>query len=659
MGRASQLVVEKQKNVDLIRLVQSLEQQRHSLVEGEACPLCGSSDHPYASPEHLPSLQLSTAIAEHQKAVTQQEQFREALGELEKLKAAQNADLKRATADLKILIGQIERREILWTTKVTALGIELNATQNAELNVFLVDETQRQALLKKRVADLRNQEGALRIADQEVEKSKSLLGANRAGYDKNLSLLQQTKETLLKAVGRFGALELSVNQTRSGLIQLLTVFKVDAQDLDAAGDAVKQMKQRSDLFFAKTEGRGTIEKEMGALDAAIAEVAKQIEVETAKIVDFKKEEKLGLVELQELQILRQGKFDQKLVIPDQERVSSLIKESRKKNESVLEVLNNRGNEEKKCKTDLDRVVNEVQIRGVKLNEDTTKLTLDVNTAGFETLNHLRNSVLTEPQVNEIGVLRKGLENRAQALVGRRAANDALKIPDTAKNDAPEIESLTDQQIKIEAERELLHQNSGAIKEELRQDDERRKSQLAILEQIQTAEQGFQRWDCLSKLIGSAKGVVFAKFAQSLTLERLIAVANRHLAQLSPRYSMSRSKADIDDLEIEIIDHYQGDVTRPMSSLSGGESFLASLALAVGLSELASGQTAIESLFIDEGFGSLDPGTLETAMAALETLQTSGKMIGVISHVDAMKERISTQIQIQKMEGGRSILKIVA
>jgi exonuclease SbcC len=97
----------------------------------------------------------------------------------------------------------------------------------------------------------------------------------------------------------------------------------------------------------------------------------------------------------------------------------------------------------------------------------------------------------------------------------------------------------------------------------------------------------------------------------------------------------------------------------MRSLSGGESFLASLALAVGLSELASGRTAIESLFIDEGFGSLDPATLEIAMSALEGLRTNGKTIGVISHVDAMKERIAAQIQVHKREGGRSVLEVRA
>ena len=230
-------------------------------------------------------------------------------------------------------------------------------------------------------------------------------------------------------------------------------------------------------------------------------------------------------------------------------------------------------------------------------------------------------------------------------------------PTAAKDDAPLIETMTAQQSSLDVERESLDQKRGALQRELIQDEQCRTDQLEISRRIDAADLEFQRWSRLSALIGSGNGAVFARFAQGLTLERLVAVANRHLYQLSPRYSMRRSNVTVDDLELEIIDRYQADVTRPMRSLSGGESFLVSLALAVGLSELASGRTAIESLFIDEGFGSLDPATLEIAMAALEGLQTAGKTIGVISHVDAMKERISTQILVQKRDGGCSTLEV--
>ena len=233
------------------------------------------------------------------------------------------------------------------------------------------------------------------------------------------------------------------------------------------------------------------------------------------------------------------------------------------------------------------------------------------------------------------------------------------MPDTAGDDASLLDSVLSRLNPLESERETLDQWRGALQGQLLEDDQRRRDQAGILALIEAAEGESGRWSRLSALIGSASGAVFARFAQGLTLERLVAVANRHLAQLTPRYAMRRSNTALDDLELEILDRYQADATRPMRSLSGGESFLASLALALGLSELASGRTAIESLFIDEGFGSLDPDTLETAMAALEGLQTRGKTIGVISHVDAMKERISTQIRIQKRDGGRSTLEIKA
>jgi exonuclease SbcC len=111
------------------------------------------------------------------------------------------------------------------------------------------------------------------------------------------------------------------------------------------------------------------------------------------------------------------------------------------------------------------------------------------------------------------------------------------------------------------------------------------------------------------------------------------------------------------LDLEIVDAYQGDVVRPVSTLSGGESFIVSLALALGLSELASQKIAIDSLFLDEGFGTLDEESLETALNALNLLQNGGKMVGVISHVGALKERIPLQIKIIPRGDGSSYVEI--
>jgi exonuclease SbcC len=134
------------------------------------------------------------------------------------------------------------------------------------------------------------------------------------------------------------------------------------------------------------------------------------------------------------------------------------------------------------------------------------------------------------------------------------------------------------------------------------------------------------------------------------------LANRYLLKINQRYRILKNPAQ--DLDLQIVDTYQADAIRPMATLSGGESFLVSLALALGLSDLAGRQAQIGSLFIDEGFGTLDAETLDTAISSLENLQATGKMIGIISHVEALKERISTQIQIIKMTGGTSKLQIV-
>ena len=165
----------------------------------------------------------------------------------------------------------------------------------------------------------------------------------------------------------------------------------------------------------------------------------------------------------------------------------------------------------------------------------------------------------------------------------------------------------------------------------------------------------ERWAKLNKLIGSADGAKFKVIAQSYTLNLLLLHANQHLSYLSKRYKLQQVP---DTLALQVIDCDMCDEIRTVYSLSGGESFLISLALALGLSSLSSNNLKVESLFIDEGFGSLDAESLRTAMEALEQLQMQGRKIGVISHVQEMSERISVQVQVHKKVNGKSVLTVV-
>jgi len=152
-------------------------------------------------------------------------------------------------------------------------------------------------------------------------------------------------------------------------------------------------------------------------------------------------------------------------------------------------------------------------------------------------------------------------------------------------------------------------------------------------------------------VGSADGKKFRTFAQSLTLEALLTLANEQLSRLNRRYRLQRIPGC--ELEIQIIDQDMGDEIRAINSLSGGETFLVSLAMALGLSALSASDTPIESLFIDEGFGTLDSETLETALSVLDELQSQGRQVGIISHVDGLATHIPIQLQVVKLGGGRS------
>ncbi|QEC74164.1 hypothetical protein FSB73_02395 [Arachidicoccus ginsenosidivorans] len=181
-----------------------------------------------------------------------------------------------------------------------------------------------------------------------------------------------------------------------------------------------------------------------------------------------------------------------------------------------------------------------------------------------------------------------------------------------------------------------------------------KKQGQVQKQIEQQLQKYEGWAALNGLIGSRDGRRFREIAQQYTLDLLLGYANKHLYVLSKRYVLSRIP---DSLAIQVIDQDMADELRSVYSLSGGESFLVSLALALGLASLSSRRLKVESLFIDEGFGSLDPTTLSVAMDALERLKDQGRKVGVISHVQEMTERIAVQIQVHKKPSGKSNISV--
>ena len=198
------------------------------------------------------------------------------------------------------------------------------------------------------------------------------------------------------------------------------------------------------------------------------------------------------------------------------------------------------------------------------------------------------------------------------------------------------------------QRDTLLSSLGQIEQQLSANNQARERQQQLVDEMAAFEAYYDDITYLHSLIGSASGDKFRRFAQGLTLDNLVQLANQQLDKLHGRYQLIRKENE--GLGLSVLDTWQGDVVRDTKTLSGGESFLVSLALALALSDLVSHKTSIDSLFLDEGFGTLDAETLDVALDALDNLNASGKMIGVISHIEAMKERIPTQLKVIKRNG---------
>ena len=247
--------------------------------------------------------------------------------------------------------------------------------------------------------------------------------------------------------------------------------------------------------------------------------------------------------------------------------------------------------------------------------------------------------------------------QATAILHERCAQRLAHLA-SAPPDGQPVEAVTAAFEAIQAERHAAIEASTSARLRVLQDDERRVAAASSLREIEQQQVEEQRWGKLSELIGSSDGKKFRNYAQQFTLDVLLGYANAHLAQLARRYRLERvSYQGMPSLALMVRDQDMGGEVRSVNSLSGGESFLVSLALALGLASLSSNRVRVESLFIDEGFGSLDSETLGVAMDALDALQSLGRKVGVISHVQEMTERIATKVLVRPAGGGSSAVVV--
>lgn len=249
--------------------------------------------------------------------------------------------------------------------------------------------------------------------------------------------------------------------------------------------------------------------------------------------------------------------------------------------------------------------------------------------------------------------------QTEALGEQLASHQAARPPGDEALERS-VEQLEAAAAAAGSERDEAQQARATLAARLEQQEAGRAKRASLLEALGAAEAEVVLWDEMRKLIGVSDGAAFQRFAQTLNLAELVDRANVRLRELAPRYSLVVASDDAGNPELAfaICDHEHADRVRPQTTLSGGETFLVSLALALALSDYRQVRMPIETLLLDEGFGALDAETLDVAMSALERLcAIGGTQIGVISHVESLRERIDAQVIVHKLGGGRSRLSV--
>lgn len=657
LGEDKQLQMEREVNhlevqLDLLKRIQSLEEQRNALEDGQPCPLCGSVHHPYAE-GNLPRPNQTEAA------------LKKARGEL-KNSSDKLSSIKINQAEIAKDLQQLDDNEA--ALKLTlARESSISSDLFKLLNIAVIDDNLTEAISQEietaaaQLAKCSQLIAAVEKKRQEEQKSfKELeqIKKSLGDAEKKLSDCRHNSQTAQNQYGMTNeqcqTLQIQYAQTRQQADSLVKQYSADDLSVNNLNIVLDNLTQRRNKWQTKL-----------AEKAAQVDLINAQEIELAKTKTLHKkineelqtrQQILGTEQnyLRGLNLQRHSLFADKNPDDEEKRLADNVQDAESNLERANDSLRNAEQELKSLRGKIEAQTTSSQARAHELAPMEQNFLARLTRLGFVDEANYLDSCLDEPEYLK-------LQNEADSLRKEQLETSALIEDKTRalKNERERL--LTDQPYSIlvkelsELERVIgeIQQEIGADKLRLEEDEQARHSQLEIQKTIDLQNSELARWTNLHSLIGSADGKRYRNFAQGLTFQTMVAYANQQLAKMTDRYLLATDGTEL--LELNVIDNYQAGEIRSTKNLSGGECFIVSLALALGLSRMASHNVRIDSFFLDEGFGSLDESALDTALETLAGLNQDGKIIGVISHVPALKERIGTQIQIMSQTGGRSII----
>lgn len=633
-------LADKTKLYELEQRMQKLEDYRNTLEKEKPCPLCYSTKH---------NLNYHYDVS---KAKREKVEVEKALKVLERQALKSEATLENTIKNIDSQTQQItffEQKVDTFKAFLQTVSTENKqlykkaGVQNLENKLKSLNDTlQNQQQLKAKLIRLNE-------LIKKAEKRQTIIQNNLAVLKKELDVVSENFEKEGRA---FFAVEAERTQLENKLIETAENYHLEFDELNF----LKVLKRQNQNYQSKESQQTKSENKMALAKQEIEQVTKQIETQQNSIKNLMADLNVVKSELLELTIQRKDLFGNKKPKIEQQKFKEQLAENEQSVQQLEKSYNQFLLEKSKLETTISNAKEQQNNLSNSLLIKTETLQKAIFETGFEDIRSVKKALLSDGQKEQIETQEKAL-NESIIQVKQSLKDNQTNLETEQKKELTDKEKTTliaeNQQIKTQQNE--FFQRIGSIKTVLQTNELNKAKAANQLEKIQEQTEEATRWSSLNQLIGQADGKKFRVFAQSLTLKQLVNLANRHLDNLNPRYFIEKDKEKV--LDLMIVDTFQANTKRPMTTLSGGESFLVSLALALGLSDLAGQNTNIESLFIDEGFGTLDEKTLEDAIVTLENLNHSGKTIGVISHVPALKEKITTQIRVLKKGGGISVLEL--
>ena len=523
----------------------------------------------------------------------------------------------------------------------------------AEGNVPIPDETEQKIdALTRLISKAEDQEAAIKKLEEaeslarknltEAEKLESAAANDKKAAEKALA---EVKDSLEKLRADFA----ERRQAVSTKLQPLGIADIPEADISSL---IESLSARLKAWQAQVKKKAYIEKQIADIDSEVKRLDAVIETQSTALAEMRERLEALKKELAAGSDERKALYGDKNPDDEELRLNKAVSDAESAEKQARDQHNELQQKWNTAKAHVESLKKRIGQRELELRRLETEFSAALAPVGFSDEEQFLEARLSAEQRDELAAKARELDERQTDLKARQKDRETRLATEMARKVTDKSLDELEPQFKEheEAQKELRDIIAG-LKHKLIENTAAKERIKEKQTAIEAQKKECRRWENLHELIGSADGKKYRNFAQGLTFEMMIGHANRQLQKMTDRYLLVRD--DAQPLEINVIDNYQAGETRSTKNLSGGESFIVSLSLALGLSHMASKNVRVDSLFLDEGFGTLDEEALDTALETLAGLQQDGKLIGIISHVPALKERISTQIQVTPQTGGRS------